>query len=730
MPRKKIKTDERVVNFLLNPQDKAIIDEMIEFTVKTNAKGKVKVNVTNQIDRLKYCYYFICDYLQEQSYAENLEDGSFIRVNQERMKELLGVSDVAALLDNLISMKIIECDDKFKRGEFSLGYKLLKNSLKLYSFKIDEFSKKLNKIDCKSRNIRIASGIEEYHKAAMTITIDESKLPAIKKEIIKNKYVENENKKVLMRILRLPNLRTLITQYDIKLYTIPYNNLTKSITIINSFIHAQTVPETGNLDNHQFRDAQTVPSDFDKMKYCISAMKMSVFLFSQDKKRDAQTVPDKGNQEKLLSNEIIYQHYGVTVRNMKTSNIIWLSDFKQRKFLDKLDSMVVEDDETTLNRVDRVVSDINNGNIKTSRPKLLFTDKSEKGTEVKTRVKSRVYSNHTNMYRELREIMLLDGKSIIVADLSNSQPLIATLLFKSVFKRTRTTAPPDYLDYLDICQEGKFYEYFMVKCGIDPENEEQKPLRSQFKSQFFSSVFFSKSIEKSNYIRELFIQKYPGCYKAVVGIKGHDDYSMKYKNFPKLLQFYEATIFYDEINVPLLKSGVLAINNYDSICVNNMKDYETAHKMILENFKAKGIKAKLKPEFYGTHKKEVKEMKKKYTVDELLSSQKKNEETHKAEDSTKLQHLKNYEHKKKDDFEKMIKGFQEQDAEDEAKMNRIPRTEEEIYEEAVKILKEGKNDLSKINIDYMVNEIKSAINELDSPVEEKKPYKFVNKYVK
>ena len=122
------------------------------------------------------------------------------------------------------------------------------------------------------------------------------------------------------------------------------------------------------------------------------------------------------------------------------------------------------------------------------------------------------------------------------------------------------------------------------------------------------------------------------------------------------------------------------------------------------------------------------EMKKKHTVDELLSSKTKSTDIPNAEQPTKLQHLKIYQRQKKDDFEMMIKGFQEQDAEDEAKMNRIPRTEEEINEYAIQALKEDKIPLSEINIDYMVNEIKSAVKELDNPAEVKKPYKFVNKY--
>ena len=105
---------------------------------------------------------------------------------------------------------------------------------------------------------------------------------------------------------------------------------------------------------------------------------------------------------------------------------------------------------------------------------------------------SRVYTNITNLAREYRPFLRLNGEPLIGFDIANSQPLIAAILFRRYSIKEYGVIKDDVMEYQSICENGKFYEYFMDLNGIDTTCEEA---RTEFKKEFFSKVFYTKEIE-------------------------------------------------------------------------------------------------------------------------------------------------------------------------------------------------------------------------------------------
>jgi len=256
---------------------------------------------------------------------------------------------------------------------------------------------------------------------------------------------------------------------------------------------------------------------------------------------------------------------------LKRSEIPWFLDFKLQPH-DELES-----DETTIARIERRLSLINNGEISLDRQNDM----------------SRVFSHVTSMNRELRECILLDGKHLIGSDLRNSQPLIASIIIGEYWKGNGKV-PDDVLEYQNLCEQGQFYDYFMKLNGVPPN------LRQQFKIEFFARVFFSIELGRPNILKDQFIQKYPSCYKAILAKKG-GYFRQSYKDFARMLQALEADIFINRINLPLLETGMRVFSIHDAVYVNNIADYEVVQKKINEVFNDLGIRPTLEPVYYDTH---------------------------------------------------------------------------------------------------------------------------------
>src|SRR5262249_49452664 len=93
----------------------------------------------------------------------------------------------------------------------------------------------------------------------------------------------------------------------------------------------------------------------------------------------------------------------------------------------------------------------------------------------------RVHTNLTNLKSRMRPFLSYRGMPLVNLDIRNSQPLIFSILLR---RRYAGRMPPDVQRYVELVQQGRFYEHLMDAGGIAAER------RSRFKRQFFGHVFF------------------------------------------------------------------------------------------------------------------------------------------------------------------------------------------------------------------------------------------------
>lgn len=240
----------------------------------------------------------------------------------------------------------------------------------------------------------------------------------------------------------------------------------------------------------------------------------------------------------------------------------------------KQEALSSSDEASIKARVYHYIKKINAGHIIPKRPVL----------------NSRVYSLITNLNRELRVLIELDGKKVAAIDIRNSQPLLASIIVRKYWLNKESELPEDVLKYQESCEKGKFYDDFMKDLNLP------SVLRSEFKQDFFKKVFFSKVIEKNNMLKDMFIERYPNVWNCICDEKG-GLYSTSYGEFAKKLQMVEATLIYDVVNVQLIDMGINAFNIFDSIYVSSWTDYKVAENLLKEAFNEVGVNPTFNPEY-------------------------------------------------------------------------------------------------------------------------------------
>jgi len=203
----------------------------------------------------------------------------------------------------------------------------------------------------------------------------------------------------------------------------------------------------------------------------------------------------------------------------------------------------------------------------------------------------RVYTNVTNLPKEYRKYLSIDGKRFIGIDIKNSQPLLAAILFMNYSKNKYGEIKADVAAYKEQCEAGQVYEYFMDLNNVDHDK------RKEFKHQFFGECFYSRNaaVDKRKLLSFQFEEKYPTCYEALVAYKGGKDYSPRYIDVPITLQAIEKTIIYGT-NIEMIKQGIKCFNIFDSLYCTSMEDKNKIEKMLEEKFAAWDLRVPFKTE--------------------------------------------------------------------------------------------------------------------------------------
>ena len=162
----------------------------------------------------------------------------------------------------------------------------------------------------------------------------------------------------------------------------------------------------------------------------------------------------------------------------------------------------------------------------------------------------RVHTNLTNLGRNLREFIRHDGRPLWMVDIANSQPLIMALTLRSEAKMPndflsyRGKTPPSshqipptppsttslpyvgtYWDthqnvpnkFLELCLEGRFYEYLMPLTGYD---------RATVKERFFAVAYGKPWQAAKSKVGQVFAAEFPAEWAKIRAINAKDHGSL------------------------------------------------------------------------------------------------------------------------------------------------------------------------------------------------------------
>ncbi len=563
MPRKRKET--KLVKYFIPEGSKEIIDSIVEDG--TYYKNK-------PVWRQKF--YHLCDYIANQNFLNDIDpETEYVNIHQHTMAKILGVDNhqMATMLKECVSNKLFKKDGIFKTAVVSRNGRNREyiEEGKSYGYQFREWNNLLEIEIANNRcvheqilnktielNTKYNPDLKEYQEVLSFIRIDESHLQDIIKEVLENKPKKKSQKENYEKFIKeVEDNFTNNSDVNLIIHYLSYDNYnTSSTNNSNNTNYCQYIPFGGvpvPIYNdikigraYPYRNSLEEGISVPKEKISNLEEGMSVPEIVVTKVVDGMSVPCQPVKFKLHR-------------------------YKKKKRLEK--DVKHEDDETTIARCNRTVYKINNGYMVASRP--------IKG--------SRVYCDITNLNREFRKSILLDGKKIIGLDIRNSQPLLAAVMFISYYK-DEIELPEDVKQYQGDCESGIFYNQFMETINLPDE------LRQEFKQDFFRKVFFSKDIERNNALKDLFMNKYPSCWKAIVDIKG-GLYSKEYSDFAKMLQEVEAAIIFDNVNRELLNQRIKAFNIFDSIYVSSVYEYDIAKRLVLEAFNEYGIMPTLNIEY-------------------------------------------------------------------------------------------------------------------------------------
>lgn len=199
---------------------------------------------------------------------------------------------------------------------------------------------------------------------------------------------------------------------------------------------------------------------------------------------------------------------------------------------------------------------------------------------------SRVYHNLTNLKRELRQYIELDGRSMMMTDISNSQVLlsVAVVTKEYVIKSGYgyNFLPNDLILYRILAESGKFYQYLMNKLEYFGD-------RNKFKKDFFKDVFFSKATtEWTTPIKNIFVKEFPTVYAIINQLKKNE-----HRDFAIGMQRMEASIMIDTVAEKMIKEKRTILTLHDAIVCTNIADIERSEQLISNAM----IKYRIEPKF-------------------------------------------------------------------------------------------------------------------------------------
>lgn len=190
----------------------------------------------------------------------------------------------------------------------------------------------------------------------------------------------------------------------------------------------------------------------------------------------------------------------------------------------------------------------------------------------------RLYHSITNLKREYRCFVLLDGKPIQEVDIRNSQPSFAAAFLIRLARREfpGEAVPNDLLFMMDLCRRGQFYERIAQEAGIVLTEEN----RGTFKKDFFEQVFYARVTKSIRKLKTAFQALFPTAFIMINSIKQRD-----HKWFPVIMQDLEADIMVYEVYKTLLEENYVVLVLHDAILCSTPEAVQRSKELIRQSFR-------------------------------------------------------------------------------------------------------------------------------------------------
>jgi len=217
----------------------------------------------------------------------------------------------------------------------------------------------------------------------------------------------------------------------------------------------------------------------------------------------------------------------------------------------------------------------------------------------------RFHSNVTNLSKELRPFLRIDGEHLVNIDLKNSQPYLSVILLTNPSKVSYMTVNPafsmllqslkvslnqDVKKYISLVISGELYEYLMKefkKCGLDLSRDETK-------RQVLRILFARNRTPKdptNAQARRIFINSFPTVHRIFSKVRGSEkgDRTVNFKRFAILLQSIESYLILEVILKRIYRElpGVVAITIHDSVMTGILtNNVEAVRSIMIEELTA------------------------------------------------------------------------------------------------------------------------------------------------
>lgn len=211
----------------------------------------------------------------------------------------------------------------------------------------------------------------------------------------------------------------------------------------------------------------------------------------------------------------------------------------------------------------------------------------------------RFHSNITNISKELRPFLRINGEQLVNLDLKNSQPYLSTILltnpakvahltknhaFSLLAKNLKVSTNQDVIKYISLVNSGQIYEYLMTEFSI-----EGLPLtRNETKRQMLRILFArnrSPKDETNRKARQIFKNRFPTVHRIFSKLRGSEkgDKFKNFKRFAILLQTIESYLILDVILKRIYRElpGTIAVTIHDSIMTGSATNSVEAIKKIM-----------------------------------------------------------------------------------------------------------------------------------------------------